>query len=130
MSKIIDELLPAFPFRYADFNFYRAAQSSLDAALLWPSLNAMSPKEVPALDLCRQLLPLADEGLADIGVDAGERTKLLGVIRDRLDARTTPAAWQRRTLAGLGGMPRSAALRRLVEEYMGCVATGKPVTEW
>lgn len=130
MSKNINDLLPAFPFRYADFNFYRAAQSSLNAELLWPTLDATSPAEKPALELCRELLPMADEGLADIGVDAEERTQLLGVIRDRLDARITPAAWQRRTLASFGGMSRSTALRKLVEEYLSSVATGNPVTEW
>ncbi|MGI9205041.1 MAG: glutamate-cysteine ligase family protein [Woeseiaceae bacterium] len=130
MSKNVNELLPAFPFRYADFNFYRAAQSSLDAELLWPSLNSTSPAEVLAVDLCREVLPLADEGLEVIGVDADERAKLLGIIRDRLDAKITPAAWQRRTLAGFGDMPRPAALRKLVEEYLSRVASGKTVAEW
>jgi len=130
MSKKIDELLPAFPFRYADFNFYRAAQSSLNAELLWPSLNATSPTEVLVRDLCLQLLPLADEGLDVIGVDDEERAKLLGVIRDRLESKTTPAAWQRRTLEGFGHMPRTEALQRLVEEYLSRVASGKPVAEW
>lgn len=130
MSKNVNELLPAFPFRYADFNFYRAAQSSLNAELLWPSLNSTSPAEALASDLCRELLPLADEGLEIIGVDAEERVQLLGIIRDRLDSNTTPAAWQRRTLAKFGSMPRPEALQRLVEEYLSKVATGKPVTEW
>lgn len=130
MSKNVNELLPAFPFRYADFNFYRAAQSGLDAELLWPLLNATSPEETVARDLCRKLLPLADEGLEIIGVDSDERSQLLGIIRDRLDRNITPAAWQRRTLARFGGMPRTDALQRLVEEYLTMVATGKPVTEW
>ncbi|MGI9260920.1 MAG: glutamate-cysteine ligase family protein, partial [Woeseiaceae bacterium] len=130
MSKKIDDLLPAFPFRYADFNFYRAAQSSLNAELLWPSLNCTSPTEVLAGDLCRQLLPLADEGLDVIGVDNAERAKLLGVIRDRLESKTTPAAWQRRTLEGFGRIPRPEALQRLVEEYLSRVASGNPVAEW
>ena len=130
LSQSIEAMLPAFPFRYADFNFYRAAQSSLDADLLWPTLDETSPSQYSARDLCTRLLPVADDGLAMIGVDEHERTRLLGLIRDRLDSQVTPAAWQRRTLDGLSGEARPEALRLLVEKYLAMVATGKPVTEW
>lgn len=130
LSKTIHTLLPAMPFRYADHNFYRAAQSSLDAELLWPTQETTSPNQIVARDLCRDLLPLADEGLASIGVDDDERALLLGLICDRLDSNTTPAAWQRRTLARFSGDPRPESLRKLVEEYLAMVATGRPVTDW
>lgn len=130
LSKNIESLLPAFPFRYADYNFYRAAQTSLDAELLWPTLDDTSPGQAIARDLCREFLPVADEGLAGIGVADDERIRLLGIIRDRLDSNTTPAAWQRRTLKKFGSAPRPEALRKLVEEYLSMVATGRPVTEW
>lgn len=130
LSKRIDDLLPAFPFRYADYNFYRAAQFGLDANLLWPTLDHTSPKEVVARDLCRQLIPFADEGLCSIGVDDSERKRLLGIILDRLNSNTTPAAWQRRTLSKYPNAPRQAALRKLVEVYLTQIATGLPVTEW
>jgi hypothetical protein len=126
----MDSLLPAFPFRYADYNFYRAAQAGLGADLLWPTFDATSPGQVSARDLCRRLLPLADEGLAGIGVADEERASLLGIIRDRLDSGTTPAAWQRRTVAALDRMPRPEALKELVERYLQKSATGKPVADW
>lgn len=130
LSKSIEAMLPAFPFRYADFNFYRAAQSSLDADLLWPTLDETSPGEFKAIDLCKKFLPVADDGLAMIGVDVNERSRLLGLIGDRLESKTTPAAWQRRTLKGFSNETRPDALRMLVEKYLSMVATGKPVTEW
>jgi gamma-glutamyl:cysteine ligase YbdK (ATP-grasp superfamily) len=130
LRKTMQTLLPAFPFRYADYNFYRAAQTGLNAELLWPTFDATSPGQFIALDLCRQLLPVADEGLAEIGVAADERGRLLGVIRDRLDSKTTPAAWQRRTLEEFGNMRRPEALQALVEKYLSMAATGKPVAEW
>jgi hypothetical protein len=130
LRKTLESMLPAFPFRYADYNFYRAAQSGLDAELVWPTLEVTSPGQFIARDLCRKLLPLADEGLADIGVAEEERAPLLGIIRDRLDSNTTPAAWQRRTLEGFGNIPRHEALRKLVEKYVIMAATGNPVTEW
>ena len=130
LSNSIRSLLPAFPFRYADFNFYRAAQSSLDADLLWPTLDKTSPAQYSARDLCRELLPVADDGLATIGVDEFERSRLLGLIRDRLDRNVTPASWQRQTLDEFAGVDRPEALKFLVEKYLSMVATGRPVTEW
>ncbi len=130
LCKSIETLLPAFPFRYADYNFYRAAQTGLDAELLWPTFDTTSPVQVTARDLCRQLLPIADDGLAGMGIAANERALLLGVIRDRLDSGTTPAAWQRRTLADLDNKPRPEALEELVEIYLSKSATGRPVADW
>ena len=130
LSHNMDALLPAFPFRYADYNFYRAAQSSLRADLIWPTLNETSPREASAATLCREMLPVADEGLAEIGVDESERKTLLGIIRDRLEAQVTPASWQRETLKNMGDIPRDAALRELVEQYLLKISTGQSVTEW
>jgi gamma-glutamyl:cysteine ligase YbdK (ATP-grasp superfamily) len=130
MSDRMESLLPAFPFRYAEYNFYRAAQHGLDAELLWPSLTEPSPTTHAAADLCRRHLGIADEGLARLGVEAGERKRLLGLISDRLDSGTTPAAWQRRTLAKLGNVNRDAALKELVERYLEGCRSGRPVTEW
>lgn len=130
LSKSIDRLLPAFPFRYADFNFYRAAQSSLNAELLWPTLDETSPRVISASALCREMLPVADDGLAEIGVDDAERNQLLGLIRDRLDRAMTPARWQRQTLMDMGDIPRDIALRNLVECYLEKTGSGAPVTEW
>ena len=130
MSHRVDALLPAFPFRYADYNFYRSAQSSLDAELLWPSLKETSPREIGASDLCRVMLPVADEGLAEIGVDEFERDRLLGIVRDRLDTGITPARWQRETLHDMGDIPRDIAMRHLVEAYLDRINDYRPVTEW
>lgn len=130
MSARIERYLPAFPFRYAEYNFYRAAQRGLDAELLWPTFDESSPKLVPVAELCRELLPLADDGLARLGVDAAERNARLGLIRERLDAAVTPARWQRRALERLDERGRPQALRDLVEEYLGNVATGRPVASW
>jgi hypothetical protein len=130
LCKMTEALLPAFPFRYADYNFYRAAQTGLDSELLWPTFERTSPGQFVARDLCRQLLPVADEGLDGIGVVEEERTQLLGIIRDRLDSETTPAKWQRRTLEEFGSMARPEALQALVEKYLSKSATGRPVADW
>lgn len=130
LSRSVDALLPAFPFRYAEYNFYRAAQRGLSAELLWPTLDGSSPRQVVARTLCREMLEDADRGLEELGVDVTERTSLLQLIAERLDQGTTPAEWQRRTLASFESLPRQDALARLVETYASRIATGRPVTEW
>lgn len=130
LSKTVESLLPAFPFRYAEYNFYRAAQAGLRAELLWPSLDSPSPKTMSVKELCRDLLSLADDGLSQIGVDEAERKYLLEIIRNRIDCGITPAEWQRQKLKQYGNKTRPDALAALVEEYLAKIATGKPVTEW
>jgi gamma-glutamyl:cysteine ligase YbdK (ATP-grasp superfamily) len=130
MGDRIDALLPAFPFRFAEYNFYRAAQKSLRAELLWPTLDNISPSSCATDTLCRQHLALADEGLDQLGIAAAERKRLLDIIRDRLDSGTTPAAWQRRMLERAGDQPRSEALVQLVDKYLEMCATNRPVSEW
>ena len=126
----VDALLPAFPFRYADYNFYRAAQSSMNAEFIWPTLDETSPRAVDAVTLCRELLPVADKGLAKVGVAAEERNRLLGLIGNRLDMKLTPGRWQRRILAEMGQAPRDTALQNLVARYFAKASTGNPVTAW
>lgn len=130
LSDSIGALLPAFPFRYAEYNFYRAAQRSLDAELLWPTQDGNSPRAMPAAELCKTMLDLADEGLDKIGVIEQERKMFLGVIRERLVRGMTAAGWQRQTLARYSNLPREQALVALLEQYVDGIASNKPVSEW
>ena len=129
----VDELLPRFPFGYAEYNFYRAAQQGVNAKLLWPSPRASesSPIEVTALHAVLTALPLAAEGLALLGVASDESDRLLGVIRDRVMSGTTPSRWQRRVLDQLLlTHDRDEALALLVEKYLAQAMTERPVHEW
>ena len=130
LAQSVRSLLPAFPFGYAEYNFYRAAQLGLDAQLLWPDTNGMSPRSVSASELCIELLPTVASGLGNLGVCDEEAERLLGIIRGRIDSRTTPAIWQRRTLDSCGIKDRTEALVELTEKYYSQIKTGKPVTEW
>ncbi len=124
-------LLPGLPFAIAEWNFYRAAQSGVDARLAWPTGQAPSPVERPVSELVMELLPVAESGLESLGVDDHEAMRLLRVIRERVLSRQTGARWMR---AGLDrarqvhGMP--GALADVVEGYVARAATGRPVHEW
>ena len=126
----IESLIPALPFRYAEYNFYRAAQFGLDAELLWPDLEQTSPKAVPVRKLCLDSLAIADEGLAKLNVDEAERKNLLGNIRDRVESGLTPASWQRNTLDKYPGLNRSDGLAAMVQDYLSQSASGRTFLEW
>jgi hypothetical protein len=125
------ELLPSFPFDYAKYNFYRAAQHGLDAELLWPSTEPPSPRQIPVSQLALELLPLAKEGLTSFGVEDEEIQRHLGVIHARITSGITGARWQRGVLEQLDQrLCREDALVAMLEAYMGKLAGGKPVAEW
>ena len=127
----IDRLLPRFPFRYADYNFYRSAQYGLDATLLWPTDGGNSPREVEANGLVQEMLPIAEKGLDGIGVSQAETERMLRVISERVRRSMSGARWQRNLIVRLDErMPRSEALKHLLAAYLRHAETGEPVSEW
>lgn len=127
----INELLPAIPFNIAEYNFYRAAQHGLDARLVWPGLGRSGYREQAITAIIEELLPLAEQGLAAIGVSAAESGRYLGVIEGRLQQRQSGAIWQRKKLAELKqSMPQDQALHQLLEEFIGHSLANQPVAEW
>lgn len=127
----IERLLPAFPFRYAEYNFYRASQSGLAARLLWPVEHDISPLERPADELVLDALELVAEGLSALGVEAQEQARYLEVIKARCTQGVTASRWQRARLKVLErDLQRGPALARLVDEYEALSRAGKPVHEW
>lgn len=124
-------LLPAFPFRYAEYNFYRASQDGLKARLLWPTLKGLSPEEASAADLVLRTLPTAQAGLELLGVDAGEASKLISIIEERTRSGQTASRWQRRMLAQLEkGLDRQAALASMLSRYTDLSRSDIPVSDW
>ena len=118
----MDALVPAMPFAHAETSFYRAARDGIDARVLWPSLTGLSPQEHDVRTLAASLLPVAERGLAELGVDASERSHLLGVIADRIASGQTGARWQRHALHTLrDSLPRDRALTDARRRVRGAV---------
>jgi hypothetical protein len=127
----VDRILPAFPFEYAAWNFYRAAQHGLDAELLWPSELAPSPTSMTARTLVARFVPVAARGLETLGVDRDEAARLLAVIAGRLETGQTGARWQRAVFDHcFTTLLRREALAFMMEGYMGHALSGRPVHEW
>jgi len=125
------DLMPLLPFNYATHNFYRAAQYGLDANLIWPSANQSTLKEVPVSTAILEMLPLAEEGLAALGVNDQEIGRTLGTLRKRIDSGTSGARWQRRMLARVSKSegPERAA-HGMLENYLREFSRGVDVAEW
>lgn len=131
VSSEVDRLLPFFPFEYAHRNFYRGAQFGLDAVLLWPVTKYPSPKEMPVCDLAMEMLPVAERGLSELGVDAQESQRMLKIIRTRIQRGRTGARWQSQTLANLEKhASRRQAVVALLDRYVEQLDRGDPVGEW
>ena len=115
-------------FATAHENFLEGAQRGIDANLFWPGRG-----EIPASELVlRQLLPAAHEGLADWGVAAPIRDRLLGVIEQRCLTGINGAEWQRRAVARLErrGLDRPEALRQMTRAYAERMHGNEPVHTW
>lgn len=131
LAKHVETILPRFPFEYAHWNFYRAAQRGLAARLLWPRGRSPSLEERPVADLIREWLPCAGEGLERLGVDRAEAEQLLGIIAARVESGTTPARWQRWQLDRLEPkVGLSEALARMLDNYLRGVESNRPIHEW
>ncbi len=115
-------------FDAAEENLHAAAREGLDARLYWPDVGWVGPREL----VLRRLLPLAEEGLADWGVDAAVRGRYLGIIEARCLAGQNGAIWQRANVAARerAGQARPAALRGMMLDYLQLMHEGTPVHTW
>jgi gamma-glutamyl:cysteine ligase YbdK (ATP-grasp superfamily) len=121
------DALSDLPFDRAHANFYRAAQHGLGARLHWPTPSGV--ELLPAPTLLRRLLPLAERGLVDAGVDARAARHYRRVLEARVASGTTGAQWQRARLRQLREhLTRREALQNLTLEYMAHFWSGEPVS--
>lgn len=115
-------------FAAAEANFFDGARNGMDAQLRWPGQGQVSAQAL-VLDT---LLPIADEGLRQWGVDAEVRERFLGVIEGRARAGRNGASWQVSTVRALqdGGMPRPEALAEMLRRYCEHMHANQPVHTW
>lgn len=130
LKREINNLLPAFPFMFAEYNFYRAAQKGFDASLLWPKEGGLSPLEAKTAVLAKKLLPLAYEGLTALSIDEHECQTWLKIIEDRIKYQKTGSRWMRTELQRLDQGDRAKALKEMLNNYMKKMVTNQPVATW
>jgi hypothetical protein len=106
-------------FEDARRNFYTAARHGLDAVLIWPGVGEIGADRL----LTERLIPLARQGLSDLGVT--DARGHLDVIEARVRSGQTGAAWQRKALDACDG-----DLFAMMAAYCEGQRSGAPVHEW
>jgi gamma-glutamyl:cysteine ligase YbdK (ATP-grasp superfamily) len=127
----LTNILPSIPFYYAEKNFYRAAKQGLNASLFWPNLISGKLQERSVISILKDLLPFAEDGLSQLGIEETEIKEQMEIITAGLESRMNGAQWQINVFDKLmQSEDRKTALAQLVELYYRQYQTGKAVHEW
>jgi CBS domain-containing protein/gamma-glutamylcysteine synthetase len=115
------------PFEQARANLVAAARQGLSAQLTWLDGEDRLASTL-ALD---HLLPLAAEGLDEVGVDPDDRDRYLGIVERRIHSGHTGSRWLVISLDGLRaqgteGERLNSVTAAMVTRQKG----GAPVAEW
>ena len=131
LEQKIDEYISRIPFRFAEYNFYRAAKKGMNATILWPQNYQNKPVEVPIKNVIDDMLMVANDGLSKLGVDRKERDKYLQIIQRRLACGVNGATWTKETLKHLRrSMSNDKACEVLLDRYFENQMGGNPINEW
>lgn len=127
IPRAFPDLAERLAFEDAATNFVAAARSGLDSQMTW-----LDERSIPAHTLVRDvLLPLAREGLRQLGLDACEIEETLSVIDDRVESRQTGAHWMLASVAAMKGSgTRAERLSALTAATAKHQLEGKPVHTW
>lgn len=101
-------------------NFYIAARHGLEAQLVWLDGRQRCVADL----LLHELLPLAREGLSELGLDAADIGRYLDVIEGRLRSGQNGAVWQ------LAHHAKYRDFQRLTADYLELQRQLTPVHEW
>ncbi|MFB0835914.1 glutamate--cysteine ligase [Arthrobacter halodurans] len=115
-------------FATASDNFQACARQGLDANVYWPGIGDIPVSEL----IVRHLLPLAAEGLEELGVDKAVANRYLDVLRERARTEQNGASWQIAALRRLElhGLDRRRALQEMTRLYWEHMHHSGPVHEW
>ncbi|MCZ6830186.1 MAG: hypothetical protein O7F73_11475 [Gammaproteobacteria bacterium] len=131
LAERVEDTMARLPFKFAEYNFYRAAQYGLDARLIWPARLGGGLEERPVTELIEEFLPEAEAGLAGLGVDASDSAPCWQIIRARLDSRRTGASWQLQRFAHYrAANPVEVACSLMLADYVAQMMQGEPVASW
>lgn len=109
------------PFVQAKENFYLAAKHGLKTRLIW--LDGLSKPMKPLIS--EYLLPMARDGLNQMGIIREDIDYYLGIIEQRVKNGQNGSMWQRRYVKKYG-----KDMKALTLAYLKHQQSGQPVHEW
>lgn len=126
MPETYRQLNKQVKFKVAKENFIRAARTGIESYFNWFG------KETSAVELVQNvLLPMARKGLEEVGVDAKDIDKFLGIIEGRIENRQTGSKWIKRNKSILSdsfsNYEINVLLTRQMYEYQ---QKNRPVHTW
>ncbi|NNE94450.1 MAG: CBS domain-containing protein, partial [Acidimicrobiales bacterium] len=126
-AETLGEIRRVASFDIARANFVSAAREGLAASMTWIDDN-----DYPAPTLILEtLLPMAETGLASMGVDSSDISRYLGVIERRVKSGYTGSRWQ---IGSMRAMKPHGGLGQRLNSLTAAIASrqkvGSPVSEW
>ncbi len=127
MSDRIDDVRELIPFDDIKANFMAAARDGIRAQMNWFGDTHMPAQEL----ILEHLLPLAEQGLQNHGLDQADIDRYLGVLRERVSTRRTGSRWALESLNNMRGRgTEDQRLRSLVSSMVEQQSSGRPISEW
>jgi len=127
MSREYNDIREQITFQDIKANFMAAARAGIRAQMNWFG-DTHAPVRKLILD---ELLPLAESGLQDYGVDQADIEKYLGILHDRVSLRRNGARWALESLQGMHDQgTEDQRMRCLVGSMIEQQSTGRPISEW
>ncbi len=127
VSEEYDDITKVMTFDTAQDNFLQACRLGLSAQFTWPGHESIS-----AADLIRnEMLPLARQGLKELGIVSSDIDRYMGLIDDRVASRRTGSQWMLDSLNSFQEKGSKAErLAALTAATINRQAEGKPGHEW
>ncbi len=127
MKDILDDVRTRLNFEDVRDNFEKAAKFGFDSKFNWFDDKKVSAQEL----ICKELLPIAKEGLKKNKVDGDDIDLYLGIIEERADKHMTGARWTLRSYSKLiKETNRDEALTVITSAMIKNSHEGKCVHNW
>jgi len=108
-------------------NFLAAARDGIRAQMSWMDDRQLTAQEL----ILEQLLPIAQDGLREMGMDAEDIDHFLGIMQERVAMRRTGARWMLESLQNMkerGTLDQR--LRCVVSSMVDQQSAGTPISRW
>ncbi|NNE97464.1 MAG: CBS domain-containing protein [Pyrinomonadaceae bacterium] len=127
LPKEFGDVREVLSFDDAKNNFFGASRFGINSQMAWLGKKTYRAKSL----ILKELLPRAEEGLSEVGIDSKDIETYLGVIRERVKAERTGAKWVLESLEEMDeGCKQNVRMRTLVAEMKANQKENIPVHKW
>ena len=130
-------LMLSLPFEYGDIskamsfddaktNFFAAARHGLNAQFNWTNGKTVTASTL----ILDHLLPLANQGLKNAGVNSDDADRYLSVIEERVRSGQTGSQWIMKSSNAVKDRPTEVRSRLIAQEMLVRQKEGTPVHRW